>query len=503
MIYETLGLTPITPDCRAGTNVRLSPSYESLAGEIEKLASPSASGTVDWNRVIEISANLLASQGKDLQVACFLAVGLAQMRGFAGCDLAFKILGDLCETFWEEMSPPVARIRGRRAALEWWLERTVAALEAGKRDAVAAEDLKRVKDRLAHLDTILKEKDPDGPSLGRLISVLNAIPAIAEAPAPSNGAPASQAAQSSPTPDAPIENNERALERAMALIRRVAGNLLEADILNPLAYRLNRLANWGELEQPPATIAGKTNIVPPSPQDRDTLRSLFMGSDGEAMARFAESRLPEYPFWLDLNRISAAGLGKIGDRAEAALVEIKAATAWLLNRAPALRSGSFADGSPFADADTLAWLDELGSERVASSANGRHSGSDSLDGVAEEARELLGKGRLIEAAERLETFGRGAGSARTRFLSRLYICEELLANGGLPNLEALAMPLLDEIDSHRLELWEPALASRALDVAYRAMPPDPEPASGLPARSTILRRIARIDYSRALRLSAS
>jgi type VI secretion system protein VasJ len=505
MIYETLGITPIAPDCRAGANVRSSVLYESLTAEIEKLSSPSAPGTVDWNRVVENSAKLLGSHGKDLQVACFLAAGLTQIRGFAGCDLAFKILGDLCENFWGDMSPPAIRIKGRRAALEWWLERTAAVLEAAKPIAVAAEELKRTKDRLARLDRILKDKDPDGPSLGRLVSLLSAIPVIEERDphsASPDRASAPRAEAAPATPDSP-ENDEKALERAVALIRRIAGKLLEADILNPFAYRLNRLANWAELERPAATVTGKTNIPPPLPQDRETLKTLFAGGDGEAMARFAESRLPEYPFWLDLNRASAVGLGRMGDRAEGALAEIKAAAAWLITHAPGVRSGLFADGSPFADADTLSWLEGLKAEEAGGSTDGRHGGAELAEEVRQEARELLGKGRMLEAAEKLEAFGRVSGSARTRFLSRLYLCESLLAGGGVSNIDALAAPLLDEIEAHRLELWEPALASRALEVVYRATPSEPEAAGGLPGRAAVLRRLARIDYARALRLGAS
>src|SRR5215469_7061785 len=197
MIFESLGITPVSSDHPTGTDVRALPDYEALNAEVEKLNSPSASGTVNWQRIVELSSTLLATQGKDLQVACFLGVGLVQTREVEGFSIGLKILGDLINSYWDTMFPPPARLRGRRNALEWWSERSVNILQTIKVEPMPLENLLGIKQRFAQLDQSLQEKDPEGISLNRLVSIVNSFPAQAvAAPSPNGtaqGAPAASA----------------------------------------------------------------------------------------------------------------------------------------------------------------------------------------------------------------------------------------------------------------------------------------------------------------------
>lgn len=479
MIYDFLGVTPVRPDATAGSDVRSEPDYETLNAEIEKMANPSAGAGTDWPRVAELSSGLLANKGKDLQVACYLGVALVQIQQVQGCSIALKILGDLFENYWDSMFPAPARIRGRRNAVEWWLERTLAVLSALTVAPLPLEELEALKERFKRFDNLLRDKDPEGPLLGRLGSLINAF-SVQETAKPAKDSAA--ASEQETGLSGLVTDPEKALEVALIRFAQIAGSLRDSDITNALAYRLARIASWTQLEQIPPLSEGRTGVPPPPGQDLDMLKSLRAGTEAEAVIRFAESRLSEYPFWLDLNRASSEGLARLGERAVNADAAVKLETANLLRRIPNLERAAFADGTPFADAGTLTWL--------AGFANASHNGSDpqlshdpgaqSFAAVFEEAQKLGSQGKFLEAVEALDAVCRSTASEKLRMLTRMRIGELILANNSSGELRPYFAPLLETIDRYRLESWEPALAVQALILIYRGLGAETEAGCGLP-----------------------
>jgi type VI secretion system protein VasJ len=502
MVYDFLGVTPIRPEAPAGSDVRSDPEYEALNLEIEKMANPSAGAGTDWRRTAELSSNLLAAKGKDLQVACYLGVALIQLQQVQGLSIALQILGDLIENFWDAMFPPLARIRGRRNALEWWLERTIAAMSAVSIGPLPLEEFEILKGRFKRFDDLLREKDPEGPLLNRLAALINGLSVQETAkPAAEAGAAAQDGGLSGPLDDA-----DKALELALGRLGQIAAALRDRDIANALAYRLTRFASWTQLEQVPPVNEGRTSVPPPPSQDVDTLRSLRAGGEGEAVVRFAESRLAEYPLWLDLSRASSEGLASLGARAAEAEATVRRETANLIARLPGLEAAVFSDGTPFADSGTAAWMSGLS----AASTNGSGpptTGGLGLDvGLAtaiKDAQQLADQGRFLDAVGALDSLNQTTASERVRMLVRLRICEMILANNSGRDLRPYLAPLLEAIERHHLESWEPALATQALILIYRGTGDGSEPGCGLPARADILKRIALIDYGQALKLAAA
>ena len=70
-----------------------------------------------------MSTSLLTAKGKDILVACYLAGGLLQTRGLPGLHDGARILADLLETYWDQLYPPLARLRARRNAVQWLIDR--------------------------------------------------------------------------------------------------------------------------------------------------------------------------------------------------------------------------------------------------------------------------------------------------------------------------------------------------------------------------------------------
>ncbi|HQU14269.1 MAG TPA: type VI secretion system ImpA family N-terminal domain-containing protein, partial [Thermodesulfobacteriota bacterium] len=66
MELAELGKRPIRPDQPAGDDVRYDPLYEELLAEVDKFSSPSASGAVDWDKVVKLSSDILSQKAKDL-----------------------------------------------------------------------------------------------------------------------------------------------------------------------------------------------------------------------------------------------------------------------------------------------------------------------------------------------------------------------------------------------------------------------------------------------------
>ncbi|MFA6412761.1 MAG: type VI secretion system ImpA family N-terminal domain-containing protein, partial [Syntrophales bacterium] len=116
MARRDLGKTPISEDSPAGQDVRNDPDFEALSREIEKMSSPTLSGTMDWNRVLQLSEDILTNKSKDLLVLSYFSVALLKTAGLRGFALSVKILRESLEAFWEDMFPVKKRMRGRKNA---------------------------------------------------------------------------------------------------------------------------------------------------------------------------------------------------------------------------------------------------------------------------------------------------------------------------------------------------------------------------------------------------
>jgi type VI secretion system protein VasJ len=275
---------------------------------------------------------------------------------------------------------------------------------------------------------------------------------------------------------------------------------------NPLGYRYNRIAVWSPIGDLPMTNEGNTTIIPaPDPQFSNTLKELLANDAYKDLLAAAEGAVPEFIFWLDLNRYVSEALTGMGDQYEAAREAVCQETAFFLNRFPELAGFHFADGTPFADDETKAWIKGVGlgagpeiSEPVSVSQD--DTGNAEADAMAEEianAQKLAKKKKLAEAIELLQTHLRNSFSRREKLLWRLALSQILIgakkAKMAVPHLEQI---LLD-IEEFKLEEWDPNLALNGLKTILTGFNShaDYKDRSG-----DVLSRIARIDAVAALNL---
>ncbi len=535
MNYATLGKEPISGDNPAGADVRYDPDFEALQAEIDKMSSPTASGKIDWSNVVKKAAGILEAKSKDLSVASYLAVGLVRNRSLAGLDESVQVIRDLVEHHWDNLYPPKKRMRGRQAALTWWLEKTEEVLQQIKTDALlSAEQSRRLSENLNTLDALLADRMPDPPLLRpiqRHIETMavqqaeeveqppskaaEAKPEPAAAPAPANGpqptaAPATapakpvKAAEPASEPVATEQDAAKSLDAALQRMRQASLVLLQKDLKNPLAYRYRRIAAWAKLAALPPNTDGLSQVPPPAPQVVAALNELREAANWPALIQNAEQKLSQFVFWFDLNRVVAESLASLGPGYEKALAAVCEETAYLLQRLPGLESLSFSDGTSFAEARTRTWLQEIAFGRGGTAAAAPdHTGASQAPGdeaVIEKARALARKKQVVQAIELLQQHLLGAGSGRLKMHWRMAIVRVLCGVKKFPQALPHLEQVLADIDRFHLEEWDPILAVQGLSAAWNVF--NMQTAGDYKNRALrLVDRIARIDPAEALRLS--
>jgi len=527
-----LGKTPISDDQPAGAEVRYEPEFEQLQAEIDKLSVPSASGGLDWQKVCDLAALILAEKSKNLLVASYLAVSQVHLNGIDGLALGLHVIHDMLDQFWDNLFPTKKRLRGRIGAIEWWVEKTAAALEALEIEALAAEKLAEITDTLSGTDAILKEKLPDEPPLLRPIQrIIERIPSEEKEKPPPQPAPAPQPAQAQPQPARPAAQPAAAAATAAApaapapsddirtdadvrkvlnswqqSLRKIAAFYLENDDTNPLAYRCRRIAAWSQLAVLPPDNDGITQFSPPPPQVVQVFKDFRENANYGALIEAAEQRLSQFMYWFDLNRWVAEAMDFLGDGYQEAREVVCQETAYLLHRLAGLRDLAFSDGTPFADAETQRWLDSIefnaaGMAAPVPAVEGSQT-ADQPDAAADaiqQAAALAKKKKLVEAVQLLQQKLQHCFSQKEALTWRLAMSQILIESRRMD----LALPQLDlilrDIDTYQLVSWDPALALQGLKLAWAGYNSHKDNAYKKNAEA-ILNRIAELDPVEALAL---
>jgi type VI secretion system protein ImpA len=104
---------PIPGDNPAGADLRYTPVYDAIK-EARKAEDQLARGawerevkTSDWDTVISISADALATKSKDLQIAAWLTEALVRTEGFKGLASGLSVINGLLEQYWDSLYPLV------------------------------------------------------------------------------------------------------------------------------------------------------------------------------------------------------------------------------------------------------------------------------------------------------------------------------------------------------------------------------------------------------------
>lgn len=503
-VISELGMLAFKGASPAGDEVRGEPAFDLLEVELSKLASPVHSASIDWNKISQLSVELLSTRGKDLMVACYLTGGLFETRSLEGMADGLQVIADMLETYWDTLYPPLKRMRGRRNAVQWLVDRMqqrsteVAWTGLPQQQEALVE---RLLASLQTMETVLADKDSEAPSVRPLITMVRALPTVAEkAPARQTAAPALAQAPSEAATTLELESIDEAVQalgNVCARLEPIAQWLLSADPSDPLPYRLNRLAAWTAINALPPVVSGQTPVPGPVSQVVDALGKLKTSLADEDLLAFAEAQLGAFPFWLDLNCVCAAALERMGSRFDAARREVCGETARLVARLPGIEKMMFASSVPFADSDTLAWLKDLAATQGSDAESGAPRGCDVIAVAIGNARTLAASHDLVGAVDCLQQQIGQVNAPKDDLFLRIRLCELLLTERPGAALEAFAQALVDRIEHHHLAEWEPALALDALQVAYKVMTRNED---NKIASDELLKRVVALDALAAVKL---
>ncbi|MDD2274137.1 MAG: type VI secretion system protein TssA [Desulfuromonadaceae bacterium] len=527
MDLSAVGKQPISTEKPTGSDVRYEPAYDELQTEVDKLSSPAAAGSVNWEKVVRFATDILMNKSKDLLVASYLAVGLIHTRRNDGIAVGLKVYLEMTENFWDELYPQKVRIRGRVRAIEWWLEKTEAALRQTKELSFPPDQLELIKENLKQLENFLGEHLESSPSLAPIKDYFKGLTpgVIEQQEAIATPRPAAETSAEKPAVSvAPPQQEPRdvstlreitsqheagkALSDGLMKIGEASFYLWQQDLASAQVYRLTRKTAWYAVDELPPATNGQTKIAAPPTQIKNLLFDLRNNGDAEALLKAAETRLPQYIFWLDLNRLAAEALARLGSRFERAHDAVCQETAFLLHRLPGLEELSFSDGTPFATPDTRQWLkgiafqgSEPGTAPLNTTDSAAETGAEALIGKKiGELQQLVRKGKLIEAMETVQQKLRASASQRENLLWRLSLSQMLVDVGksrlALPHLEQA----LKDIAWHGLEAYDPNLAMRGLKLAWLAFDSQTEQKFKDQAQD-VLHQIGRFDMPEMVRLS--
>jgi len=304
-----------------------------------------------------------------------------------------------------------------------------------------------------------------------------------------------------------LKDARQVLNDGFQKIRQVATYLSQEDLSNPRIYRLTRLVAWSTIDEVPSAVNGKTRIPAPDNRLRNILIDLRSKGDWEALLKSAEARLPQFIFWLDLNRLISEALINLGDFFREAQKVVCQETAFFMQRLPSLQNLFFSDGTPTADSETKQWLKEIGYSGDAAATDSfsdieisatAHE-CDVIGKEIKEAQVLVKKGKLIEGIERLQRQLRHSFSQREKLLWRLALSQLLVSSHksklALPYLEQI----LQEVERYKLEDWDPELALKSLKIVWIGFQSQSDQVSKDKATEA-LNRMVKLDPAEALRL---
>jgi type VI secretion system protein VasJ len=509
-----IGSTSIAGDSVCGINAKYEPSFEALEAELAKQESLTAE-KVDWKEVKALATDLLQNTTKDYLVACYLAHALSITEGYTGLLVGIKILEAFTENYWQESFPPAKRLRARKTAIEWLVEKTNHFIESSPPtnadNEVVVELAKSVKNLDFSLSDKMETQSPNMAELNRSLKrlkqsaefELKAIADKAPAPAPAASETASMpevvaepvvAPTETPQPIAPqavtpapivstpvssssskpvaISNSALASEGdAKKLYKQVQDALRQlADFhagqkaADPKRYRYSRAALWDSLEKLPPNKDGKTQLPKPAPDKFKKLQELFEQGEFIAVLDQAEKSASKMPYWFDGQRLIANSLQALGGEFTKAAEALTSELNQFLSRIPNIINLCYTDGTPFADEQTLLWIKTQ--VLVGDQADSAGQQNDEIHDAFLEAQKLASSGKLTEGLG----FLKKVPTQNLRDDYRIKLASaELVAQSGQAKV---AIPLLERLinETKRINAidWETDFTIKAYSILVQA-----------------------------------
>lgn len=516
--------TPISEDAPCGINAKYEANFEALEIELAKQESLTAE-KVDWKEVKALATDLLQNTTKDFLVTCYLTHSLSVTEGYAGLLVGCKIIEGLIENFWQESFPPAKRLRARKTAIEWLVEKTTQYVETtpptNNDNQTVIEIAKSIKNldfafsdkmeaqspNMAELNRSFKklkqaaefelkataEKSPPTAAAPQLTPTVDhseatSATAIAEPPPAAPATPTTSSTTSSTTPatastarstsnttsNTTVTLNNSTLtsesdakklyKQVQDALRQLADFHAGQKASDPKRYRYSRAALWDSLEKLPPHKEGKTQLPKPTPDKLKKLQELFDQGDFIAVLDQAEKSASKMPYWFDGQRMIANSLTALGGEftkaAEALMDELNQ----FLMRIPNIINLCYVDGTPFADEQTLFWINtQVISNHPPGNSDQKN---DAIQDGFLEAQKLASSGKLTESLNLLKN--QPSKSLRNEYQIKLAIAELVAQSGQVKVAISLLERLINETKRISAIDWETDFTIKAYSILVQA-----------------------------------
>ncbi|WP_407294436.1 type VI secretion system protein TssA [Stutzerimonas zhaodongensis] len=504
--YLELARTPITATCFAGEDARYAPEYEALEQELGKASSVHAAGAIDWEVIREGSERLLSTYTKDLRLASWLTWSLYRRDSFPGLQAGIAMVTNLCRDHWQDIHP--LKPRTRAAAVSWLVPR----LEQALADHVPmgeqlplfeqiALDLRNLENCLSsHLGT---QAPLLLPLCRRLDDMVKRAGNAHPQPSPVGAAIAQvkQAAAQVFNATAPVEHEKdahKSLRNLQDHARPLCSWWLKQKATDLKPLRLGRTLLWLSIDSLPERNADQITALRGVPADKlGSYRERFAQGLYADLLADLEASIARAPFWLDGQRLAWECLSELG--ADQAMREVEIQLALFLQRMPGLDELRFHDGTPFADAETRAWISarvmphvqpaQITSEPPSNQGAAKPAWEDALQEVLPQLR----KDGLKSAVQKLKLGLNQARGGRERFFWQLTLAR-LCFQAKKYDLAKTQLESLDQtLQATGLGDWEPDLALEVLRLLHSCCELLPQNHAVRESKDEIYRRLCHLD----------
>ena len=461
--------------------------------------------------VLEMATNLLSSRVKDLWVFCYGCRAVYEQNGISGLSAALEITTHYVTTCWDDLYPPAARPARRAAPLLWLVGKLEILMPAGNFPVERQEAYEALRQSLsalqAALDTHMGENAPS------FRNILRAIPVKKETPPPRPTAPVTPAPSPAPPPVLPSESARvvsnlngdgrvpdsilpQLLRATIEQTQQLGMHYLSQDMRDWRVYLLHRTALWTTVVQlPPANGEKVTQLRMVLPQDKALAYSSAVSSKQyESVLPQLERTMSKAPFWFDGHHLVVQCLDALGihDARDIVCQVLRC----FLQRYPELLGYKFHDGTPFASAATVQWLETL-RNKIPTEEDKKISVQPG------DAEHVLREDRLLSQAVAIaeeQNFERGlaslgpgvSGKSRQAILHGLLLARYCLRAGRPKAGRELLQELYSRLESWDLLDWEPELGAKILALLVQS--------GGSKGQEAMRRRLYSLQAEAAIKL---
>lgn len=449
-------LTPLDEHQPAGAFDEEDELFQGIDHEMVKLGGLQERA-IDWTFVDEAARRYLSNQCKHFRIAGHLMTVRLRTRSWRGWAEAAGVLAGMVERYWEtgHPKPGATGYLNKRRQVAQYLERLGDALPSLDGKSFAEDFYKAGQQALDALQVSAPMAQLNVPELSKLEAKLrqhaesNRAPELAEQATelPAKGEALTDAFF------APIQagsGNERENRRSLLSAAEIIN---QQDAYDPTGYLLRRFALWAHLTLAPSTRKdNRTELMAVPPDVSDSYgKALSTNSVDPALLQRVERSVASSPYWLR-GSFLAAGIARQLDMPRVAEA-IRQAAERFVTRLPALTKLEFADGRPFVDGDTQAWLSGAAQDAGEATAG---SGLE-YPALRDELRAQLESGGVESMLRGLESLQQRKADLR-HACHVMAIAADLLASRGLnwlaEGLYARAHSLMDRASTRT---WEPEL----------------------------------------------